>query len=144
MLDKDLKFNTGRGEGLTLITECKLLFTNLPCKLCSVELQCDEIMADLPYRLIRAERLSLFDARLLPTIRLFGSGTWVRDVIAYSYEAGVCRFISTGECSASAYAAALLALFYHGEVGAGEVVRVISPEGARTAVVTEGGVLLFD
>lgn len=144
MLDKDLKFNTGRGEGLTLITECKLLFTNLPCKLCSVELHCDEIMADLPYRLIRAERLSLFDARLLPILRLSGSGARVRDVIAYSYEAGVCRFISTGEYSASSYAAPLLALYYHSEVSAGDAVEVSSPVRARIASVTEGGVLLFD
>jgi len=144
MLDYCLKFNTGGGEGLTLVTECKLLFTNLPCKLCSVELFCDEILADLPYRLVRTEQLALFDARLLPALRLQGSGGAACDAIAYSFRDGECRFISTGEYSASAYAAALLALFYHGEVAAGEAVRVISPERGRSAAVTEGGVLLFD
>lgn len=144
MLEKRLKFNTGRGKGLTIVTECKLLFINLHCRLRSVDLLCDEILADLPYRLLRSEDLSLFDHRILPALRLQGSGGAACDAIAYSFSGGVCRFISTGEYSASAYAAALLALFYHGEVAAGETVRVISPEGARTATVTEGGVLLFD
>ena len=119
-----------------------LTFTNLPIRLLSTELLCDEILADLPYRLVRTERLTLFDTRLLPIIGLFDSGRPISAVIVYSFESGECRFISSGGYSASSYAAPVLDLCYRGEIDAGQIVTVRSPIGKRS-VATGSDVVIF-
>lgn len=143
MFDKSLKFNTVQGERPAIITKCKLLFTNMPYNLRSVDLLCDGIAIDFSYILVRSFRLSLFDARLLPILRLADSECSASAAIAYSYDGDVCRFISSGEYSASAYAAPVTALFYKGEIGVDKAVVSASPIGKRSVTVTEGGILVF-
>ena len=143
MFDNGLKFNTAQGRGLTIITKCKLLFANIPCKLCSVELCFDDILADLPFRLVRCDRLSLFDTRLLPVLRLTGTGADVHAVIVYSFKDELCRFICSDEYSAAAYAAPVLALLYKGEINAGRTITVMSPEAQRIVTVSKDGAILF-
>ena len=143
MFDNGLKFNTAQGEDLTIITKCKLLFANTPCTLRSVELFFDDILADLPFRLVRCDRLSLFDTRLLPILRLTGTGADVHAVIVYSFKDELCRFICSDEYSTAAYAAPVLALFYKGEINAGQAITVISPEAQIIVTVSEDGAVLF-
>ncbi len=140
MLDNSPKFNTVRGQGVTLITNCKLIFINKLINLRSTETLCDEVLVDLPFRLIRCERLPLFDVRLLPIIRMCGS---VYHAIAYSFENAVCRFVCSGDYSAASFAAPTLALFYNGEISAGEIITVRSPTEERSTTVTDDGVILF-
>ena len=143
MLDKNLKFNTVWGIHTITVDKCKLLFTNLPIRLLSTELLCDEILVDLPYRLIRVKRPELFDVRLLPILRLFDSGSLVSAVIVYSFDGVRCRFISSGEYSASSYAAPVLALYYKGAIAAGQTVTVRSPIGKRSVLISELGTVVF-
>ena len=142
MFNNDTKFNTVQGIYTITADKCKLLFANLPIKLLSTELLCNEILADLPYRLVRTERLTLFDTRLLPIIGLFDSGCPISAVIVYSFEGGECRFMSSGEYSASSYAAPVLDLLYRGEIDAGQIVTVRSPIGKRS-VATGSGAVIF-
>ena len=142
MFDNDTKFNTVQGIYTITADKCKLLFANLPIKLLSAELLCNEILTDLPYRLVRTERLTLFDTRLLPIIGLFDSGRPISAVIVYSFEDGECRCISSGEYSASSYAAPVLDLRYRGEIDAGRIVTVRSPIGKRS-VATGSDVVIF-
>ena len=143
MFNNHIKFNTVQGICTITAEKCKLLFANLPIKLLSTELSCNEILTDLPYRLVRAERLDLFDTRLLPIIRLFDSGHPISAVIVYSYRDGECRFISSGEYSAPSYAASVLDLCYRGEMDAGQTVTVRSPMGKRSVAVSERGAVIF-
>lgn len=142
MFNNDTKFNTVQGIYTITADKCKLLFANLPIKLLSAELLCNEILADLPYRLVRTERPTLFDTRLLPIIGLFDSGRPISAVIVYSFEDGECIFISSGEYSASSYAAPVLDLCYRGEIDAGQIVTVRSPIGKRS-VATGSDVVIF-
>ena len=144
MLDLDAKFNTVCGDKLIIITKCKLLFANLHCRIRTVDLFCDDVLADLPFRLIRCDRLSLFDTRLLPILRFADSGADVQSVIAYSYDGGVCRFICSGDYSAASYSAPILALFYKNKIAPGQTVSVSSPYAWTSATVTDDGVVLFD
>ena len=143
MFDKRLAFNTVRGMRTITANKCKLLFANSPIKLLSTELLCNEILADLPYRLVRTERLQLFDTRLLPIIGLFDSGRPISAVIVYSFEGGECKFISSGEYSATSYAAPILDLYYKGEIAAEQIVRVSSPIGKRSVAISESGAFVF-
>ena len=142
MFNNHTKFNTVQGIYTITADKCKLLFANLPIKLLSAELLCNDILADLPYRLVRAERPTLFDTRLLPIIGLFDSGRPISAVIVYSFEGGECRVISSGEYSASSYAAPVLDLCYRGEIDAGQIVTVRSPIGKRS-VATGSDVVIF-
>ena len=142
MFNNDTKFNTVQGIYTITADKCKLLFANLPIKLLSAELLCNEILADLTYRLVRTERPTLFDTRLLPIIGLFDSGRPISAVIVYSFDRRGCRFISSGEYSASSYAAPVLDLCYRGEIDAGQIVTVRSPIGKRS-VATGSDVVIF-
>ena len=142
MFNNDTKFSTVQGIYTITADKCKLLFANLPIKLLSSELLCNEILADLPYRLVRTERPTLFDTRLLPIIGLFDSGRPISAVIVYSYDGDRCRFISSGEYSASSYAAPVLDLCYRGEIDAGQIVTVRSPIGKRS-VAAGSDVVIF-
>ena len=118
MLDKP-KVNTVCDKALAIVSECKLLFTNVAYTLLETETFYDDILANLPYRLVEA-------------------------AIAYGRASEGYRFITSGEPTLTAYAAVALALFYHGRLHSGESVRIASSRGELTATVTEDGVLLYD
>ena len=140
MFDNSPKFNTVCGQGITIVTNCKLIFTNKLINLRSTETLCDEVLVDLPFRLVRCERLPLFDVRLLPIVQMCGS---LYHAIAYSFENTVCRFVCSGDYSAASFAAPMLALFYNGEISAGQIITVRSPMEERSTTVTDDGVILF-
>lgn len=143
MLDKP-KVNTVCDKALAVVSECKLLFTNTVCTLLETETFYDDILANLPYRLVEAEHIALFDPSLLLRLAVAEPGSPVEAAIAYGRASEGYSFITSGEPTLTAYAAVALALFYHGRLHSGESVRIASSRGELTATVTEDGVLLYD
>ena len=137
------KFDTGHGEILAIVSDCKLLLSNIVVKVLSTEIFCDDVLAGSPYRLIEAEKLSLFDFSLLPRIRISDPISSVIAAIAYGKEGAGYRFVISGESSLSAYAAVALTLFYKGRLARGERITISSPAGELSATVTDDGVILF-
>ena len=143
MLDIALEFNTPTGERKKTVRKCKLLFANVCCGLHSVEVFCDEVVADRTCRLLRCEDLSFFDHRLLACLYLAETGVMADAAIAYSVEDRVCRFIFFGVYSDSLYAAVALAAFYRGELDFSDRIRVISPEGECSVSISGGDGSIF-
>ena len=143
MFDKS-KLDTVCGKAIAVVSECKLLFAKVPFKLLSTEVYCDDILANIPYRLIESENIALFDSSLLPRLMVSERAAPVLSVIAYGRDMEGYRFITNGEPTLTAYAAVALSLYYGARLCAGECVKIISERGALFATVTDDGVLLYD
>jgi len=137
------KVNTVYGKVLMVVSECKLLFANMPFTILSTELFCDDILANLPYRVTECERIELFDPTIIPRMMVSHFSAPVAAALVYGRCDGGYRFITNGTSSPTEYAAVALSLFYRGRISAGECVSIISDFGALSAVVTDDGVLLF-
>lgn len=136
-------FDAGYGEAVTVISECKLLLSNITVTVLSTEIFCDDVLAGAPYRLTEAENVELFDPTLLPRIRISDPISPVIAAIAYGRVGEGYRFIISGEASPTAYAAVVMALFYKGRLARGENTLLSSDSGAFYATVTDDGALLF-
>ena len=136
-------FDTGHGEAVTVISECKLLLSKITVTVLSTEIVCDDVLAGVPYRLTEAENIELFDASLLPRIRVSEPYTSVSAAIVYGKVRNGYRFISDCKSYPTAYAAVATVLFYNGIITRGESVTLLSDAGVFSAAVTDDGVLLF-
>ena len=141
MEENERKLNTVCDKYSFSYSECKLLLTNAHCVLHSVDVCYDDVFVGEAYRTVACESIALFDTAILNRLAYIGRG--VRAAIAYSLFGGICNIISNRECTASAYAAAVLSLYVHGRIGEGERIRVRSASGELAAAVVSGGVILF-
>ena len=142
MLDS-LKFNTVPGDFFTVIPNCKLLFANKSYIILSTELLCDEILASGVWRVAFAERIELFDTRLLARLEFADPSSPVCAAMVVGAACGGYRFVSSGRYSPSEFAAVAFSLFSRGAFRRGECVRLFSPTADFTVSVTDDGVVLF-
>ena len=144
MEKEDAKFNTSAGVYRFGAEKCKLLLSNGTFFVHSVDLPCDEIMAEDVFRLVACENVDLFEREHLTHLAYSPEGGAVSAAIAYSYHCGTCRAISNRPFTPSAYAATALALYYRRRLAECESVEVASPDGKRRATVSAGGVTVYD
>lgn len=138
------KFNTSAGACHFGGEKCKILLLNKAFFVHSVDLPCDEIMAEDVFRLVACENVDLFEREHLTRLAYSPEGRAVSAAIAYSYHCGTCRAISNRPFTPSAYAATALALYYRRRLAECESVEVASPDGKRRATVSAGGVTVYD
>ena len=143
MEKEDAKFNTSAGVYRFGAEKCKLLLSNGTFFVHSVDLPCDDIMAEDVYRLVACESPELFEREHLTHLAYSPEGRAVSAAIAYSYCRGVCRAISNRPLAPSAYAAVALALYYR-RLAEGESVEVVSPDGKCRVIADASGALVYD
>ncbi len=142
-MKNDSKLDTVCGGVLAVVTECKSLFTKISFTVLSTEVICNDVLANIPYRLTRVERIGLFDRALLPRLLVTDIPSPVTAAIAYGREGDGYRFVTSGDHGLTAYAAVALDLYYSGSLLQGEPVSVTSERGRLSATVTDGEVLLY-